>query len=580
MVDDDLDDDEAYFLDLMYRFDDETVILKRIREHETFKQFRAHAKKGYSKLTADQIDKALDINVVKWNQFHMQLMQSVADNRASNKTNASRRSVSYMNRCTELKAKLCKAKVDFVTEDMGNDWRSVVQTFACLFIHEFERSVNEADDDLSKRIDEILEKPWVPLNDVHAETIYYIVGAMLNAAKNKIQEARTSDSLKNSLHTLIQNQSVSKKDAVEAGAPTRRVENREAVSLTYASTDLFDVVCKYESVYRALLNDTEIEKHGESLLRQVNSILSKKDVGLKNLLDLWTDESEVNEISMFLLNWYTSMRGKDYARKQNAQVINSGETHRAKIGVMHELAAERHKKERQNEAQKEQAKKDGGTAFDTFSVPILRGKCKENSLNHNGNKSELIARLRDHLRSRVSDDDGGGLTEGVETARPLVEGGGEGVSTESAETARSAEEGGGDPVRGGEAAVMDIEQEDNRAADPGLEEGKDDGEEEIPSMKMLRSQLVDLCKYYGLQRTGNKTVLLQRIRTRLQENNSSSQAEAEATAVQSAERATIDEARNLARESIDQHDFVDMYGEEEETNDDLFEQYLSDYDDN
>jgi hypothetical protein len=212
MADYDSDDDEAYFLDLVFRSADERDILERVREHETFKQFRAHAEKGYSRLTADQIDKALDLNVVKWSQFHLKVMQSVTDNRASNKTNASRRSISHMNTCTELKAKLCENYVEFVTEEMGNDWRSVVQTFACLFIHELERSANEAEDDLSKRIDEILEKPWKPLNDIHVETIYYIAGAMLNAAKNKIQEARTTNSLKNSLHTLVQNQSLTKKD--------------------------------------------------------------------------------------------------------------------------------------------------------------------------------------------------------------------------------------------------------------------------------------------------------------------------------------------------------------------------------
>ena len=85
MADYDSDDDEAYFLDLVFRSADERDILERVREHETFKQIRAHAEKGYSRLTADQIDKALDLNVVKWSQFHLKVMQSVTDNRVSNK---------------------------------------------------------------------------------------------------------------------------------------------------------------------------------------------------------------------------------------------------------------------------------------------------------------------------------------------------------------------------------------------------------------------------------------------------------------------------------------------------------------
>ena len=90
----------------------------------------------------------------------------------------------------------------------------------------------------------------MPLNDVHAEVLYYIAGAALDleAAKQKIANKRTSVTLKRSLEMLLRQQSTSKKEAVAAGMPTRRISDREVVSLNYVSNAFYDVVCKYESV--------------------------------------------------------------------------------------------------------------------------------------------------------------------------------------------------------------------------------------------------------------------------------------------------------------------------------------------
>lgn len=71
-------------------------------------------------------------------------------------------------------------------------------TFACLFIEELERSVNKAIDDLSTKIDSILATPFEPLDEIHAETIYYIVGA-----EREMEDKRTTATLKSSLEILI-----------------------------------------------------------------------------------------------------------------------------------------------------------------------------------------------------------------------------------------------------------------------------------------------------------------------------------------------------------------------------------------
>jgi hypothetical protein len=476
--DESYDDDDVYALDLYDRTSTCSEILDKIRGHATFISFRKYAAAGYSTLKVEEVDAALDVNVVQWDDFHTKVLESVAENRGTNKTNVSRKSITHMKMCTNLKAALSQNEVQFVntTEEVqkGNDWRSVVQTCACLFIEELERSANKAADDLSTRIDEILATPWKPLNDVHEETIYYIVGAFLDAAKRKLDDKRTTDSLRTSLQALIRLQSMSKEDAIAAGAPTRRVANREAVSLNYASNDFYKVVCKYESVFRSLLNDDDIRMQGEGLLRSVSNLLSKKDVGLQDLLGLgaFVDESDAREVSAFLLNYYTGLRGKDFARKRNAQVVRTGETHRATLGVIHEIAKTEHKKKRE---------------------------------------------------------------------------GGEGTSRPAKGSRRQAVGGGGA-----------MEATDSNDEDEGGDDDEEEEEgEESPSMKMLRAQLVALCRGYGLATSGKKAKLLQRLREHTQK------------------RSETDHAEELAEEGLREGemeavkaDYAEKYGEEDDDEDD------------
>ena len=340
------------------------------------------------------------------------------------------------------------------------NWRSVLQSFACLYIEELENNANKAHDELSKKIDDILATPWNSMDNIQKECIYFIAGAMIKASNNKIQQQSTSDSLRESLRALVMLQMTTKEGAIEVEAPTRRVERREAVSLNYASPELFNIICKYESVYHTLLNEDGIKKHGEGLLKQINALLSRKDVGMKDLLGAWADDSDAMEVSKFFLNYYTNLRGKDYARKYNAQIISSTETHRATIGVTHALAKKKHEKERKRESQNDQTSLDGGKNFEEMLLPELRKICGEKGLIKGGKKADVIKRLRDHM-------------ENERRAEPAP-------AEETTENAKYDEE--------------------------------EEGEDESAFDKMRSKQLKALCREYGLHVSGNRSELLNRLR--------------------------------------------------------------------
>ena len=422
MSDDDASDDDEYaFFDLLERFPPNDEVLAAVRKHRTVRQFQLFAEKGLSVLTCDEIGKALDDEFVPWGKFHEDIVQSVSDAKGMTKTGAARGSVMHMNTKVVLKKKFGNWKIEeFDTVDRKDAWRSVLHTFACLYIEELENNVDKVRDDLSTRIDEILATTWSPVDDIHAECIYYIVGAMIKAANDKINQPRTTDTLRESLQNLIMLHKTSKDEANEANAPTRRVEMREAVSLNYSSIELYNIICKYESVYDTLLNDDGIRTYGIGLLKKINTLLSKKDVGMMNLLGEFADDSDVREVSIFFLHYYTNLRGKDYVKKFNARSIRSTMTLRATVGVTYDLARKRNENDRKQLSQNIAAPPDESMDnvedddeeelesvhdFETMLKKQLKALCKQYKLRVSGTKDELLNRLREFTASQQNESE-------------------------------------------------------------------------------------------------------------------------------------------------------------------------------
>jgi hypothetical protein len=151
------------------------------------------------------------------------------------------------------------------------------------------------------------------------------------------------------------------------------------------------------------------------LLKKINTLLSKKDVGLKELLGELADDSDVREVSIFLLKYYTNLRGKDYVRKWNAKSTISAETLRATVGVRFEVAREKNVNDRKRLSQnnptpsnesKENANDSEGeeqenvSDFETMLKEQLKALCRQYNLPVSGNKPVLLNLLRDFTASQ------------------------------------------------------------------------------------------------------------------------------------------------------------------------------------
>jgi hypothetical protein len=141
------DDDFPYLLD---RFPSPDDVLAKVRRHDTIKFFKLTAAKNISPLKPDDIDKALDENFVPWAKLHEDVVQSFANSRGTTKAGAARGSVRHMDTKVALKKEFCNSRIEeFTTIDRKNAWRSVLQTFACLYIEELENNYEKEQYDLS-----------------------------------------------------------------------------------------------------------------------------------------------------------------------------------------------------------------------------------------------------------------------------------------------------------------------------------------------------------------------------------------------------------------------------------------------
>ena len=139
---------------------------REIRGHPTFVSMRSFAENDCCLLNAEQIDTALDVRHVNWDDFHTKVLESIVEHKGKNKTSATRSAGGHVKKCTELKKAISRNNTpEFARKSEHHlpEWRSAVFTFACLFIEELERSANKAIDDLSKKIDTILATAWEPL---------------------------------------------------------------------------------------------------------------------------------------------------------------------------------------------------------------------------------------------------------------------------------------------------------------------------------------------------------------------------------------------------------------------------------
>ena len=221
---------------------------------------------------------------------------------------------------------------------------------------------------LNEVIADILGKDWNPHNDSHAQTIYYIAGAILQTIANLA--TRRHGEMRLALNTLKNTAKVSKLRAKELLLPSGRVEQREKVELAYATPEFYKFLIKIESVYHELLKEKNVAVFGVGLVGDIGHVLEHfiDETGFSCLLPN-TGADVKASVYRALLSSYSNTRGKDFGYKTNARAPpNTEQTLRAKLAIA-SITAKR-KKEKLREYSKEPSAKPSAKPESSTLTPV------------------------------------------------------------------------------------------------------------------------------------------------------------------------------------------------------------------
>ena len=290
----------------------------------------------------------IDKGHVDWAKLLTKLFMFAAINRATTMGNAAVRS-----------KKLTSAKL-FLLDDFQKAfdsesflghctktirWRSAL----CLLGIDFMRLVEEGSmrdrKPLPEAIADTLKTDWKPSDNEHANTAYYIAGAMLKTMDNLAKRKENDMALR--LKHLKAAVTTTKQSTKLSNLPSMRVEVKEKVALTYAINDFYNMLLKIESVYHNLMREKSVALFGGEIAGDIAFTLESFNdaLGFDKLLPITIDEETRAEIFRALISSYSNLRGRDFALKKNALADNNTtQSLRANLSVLADLAKEKRKK--------------------------------------------------------------------------------------------------------------------------------------------------------------------------------------------------------------------------------------------
>ena len=132
---------------------------------------------------------------------------------------------------------------------------------------------------------------------------------------------------------------VTKNIANNSQLPSAKVERIEVIELLYPSQEMYESVLPIESVFHHMLNEDSVYKFGTMMIAEIVHYLVKADLGFDQFLSNdYEDTDLVAEVTTMIIDSYSNLRGKDFARKHNARHgASHTESTCSKLGAMDEL---------------------------------------------------------------------------------------------------------------------------------------------------------------------------------------------------------------------------------------------------
>ena len=385
---DDLNEDsidietEEFFYNLVQLAPTEDAILDVMREGIWF---QVVLRAPTTRLTNDEKIMMMDANFVDWAGFSANVLLANAVYRGTSMNNCPPRS----KKLTACKLRIIQAfqQNNYPESVLGNSekmirWASGLRAIAIEFCRLLEEGALRKKRPLNEVIAEILANDWSPLDNAHAETIYYIAGCILQMINNLSKKHKGE--LGEALEILRNSVMTSKNEAKQRSLPSARVEKREKKQLTYANSEFYHFLLKVESVYQSLLKETNVAMFGVGIVCDIGYVLESFSVetGFSKLLPDSVRVETKESIYRAILKSFSNTRGKDFSYKKNAKAPpNTQQGLRPELAVASQIAkAKREKSKAESKEEKRVGKKghekDSTSATATASTIVPKeGMC-------------------------------------------------------------------------------------------------------------------------------------------------------------------------------------------------------------
>lgn len=277
---------------------------------------------GYS-----EADKERLFELEKWELFRPEFLKLIASCRAATLSEVHAKSAKFTKLTFEL---IDRNGANFPGDKAINNFFIL---FATEFIKQLKTSIAQPDlaNFEAAILDDIIDGDFIDLQLAYSETLYYICGYLLKAAR-KVGKGATDKKTKLGVYEAFGTNHVfaeGKNELLEAGdearnLPTGKTDRRSNGFLLYPKAHFFQTMVLIERIYLALLTTENLVSFGPAAIKRIHNKLTGDERirerlkhGMSSLSDGDTEcwEKHLDIVVNYILRTYSRVRGKDFARR-------------------------------------------------------------------------------------------------------------------------------------------------------------------------------------------------------------------------------------------------------------------------
>jgi hypothetical protein len=362
---------------LKEKCDSAEVLLER-----TFKSPDIVALLGHVSFPKESLEKMKEIGM--WSTFMDDIFETIAADHASSGKRIPHATAKY---CLDKESKVQELWKKFGgVKEIRSFFYLVATEFVSLLQRSFaEPNVAEIEDAVVRDI----LKTKVSLPRSHAETLYFILGFVINAVeKEGIRRKSKGLPFKMFAKRHCMEKGWIEKARESGSLPMGKTDRVNEGGLHYPTSHFYQAMVYVERIYCALLTDDNLLAFGPTAIKRIHNII-EKNKAIRSRLAVGKESEGSDDVVDFALQTFGRVRGSDYAGKLLAR---SGRSYATATRTDLQVKSESKKKLKAKEST-------------SLSQNVLPAAATDEVEDENSVLAECCSKLDELIETRVTDED-------------------------------------------------------------------------------------------------------------------------------------------------------------------------------